>query len=163
MKPQSLKKWLESLNTRSIRPVTGKIRTSISKVFFPSLARHGDTELNSENLTKLISSDGRDFEPFKIALTDYDVPCVWVYVPSYWASHLLGSQTIESIIKRKEHASRVILNAVRDLVNMYKNGEKVELVLRAYFQGSNHYGDFNDLDSSWCDYNFELREMRCII
>ena len=158
-KPQSLMKWLEQLNTRSSRPLTGKIRASVSNVYFPSLARHDETELNFENLTMLLTRDGREFEPFKIALTDHDVPrSVWVYVPSHWASHLLGSQTIEDVTKRKEHASSVILNTVHGLVNMYKNGEQVDVVLRAYFQG----GDDTD-DISWHDYDLELREVRCVV
>ena len=107
----------------------------------------------------LLTRDGREFEPFKIALTDHDIPCsVWVYVPSHWASHLLGSQTIEDVTKRKEHASSVILNTVHGLVNMYKNGEQVDVVLRAYFQG----GDDTD-DISWHDYDLELREVRCVV
>ena len=165
----SLKEWLSSLNERTSRPVCGKIRACVSNLHFPSLA--SDDELNSGNLIKILSSDRKDFKPFKIVVGDDDTK-VWIYVPSNLAFQLLGAQSPEDIVKNKAHALCIVLNAAYGLANMHKNAETVEMDVVAYFQrgdsGSSNMsfsGSFvgDDVSAvSWLDFDIELRGM-CFI
>ncbi len=156
-----LSDWIHSLNGKapssssssSSIPVRGKVRASVSRLYFPSLCGE---DLNSKNLINIFSSElHQGFEPFKIALNDLHntIPTVWVYVSSELAAQILGNPSISDVVKKDKYACETLLNIVNELSNMHKNGENIEMSLVAYLHRHHHY---QSMAASSAEFHSEL-------